>query len=1168
MINYNYLNLSPVEFEELSRDVLQIREGIIFESFNSNKDGGIDFRFKTAESYIIVQAKRYNRYSDLRKDLIHKEVAKLKKRKPNRYILVTSVDFTITQKDELMKILKEHILHENDILGKRDLNNLLGLSEYRSIIKKHYKLWFTSIETLHGLIEQIVYRKDYNLTKSEWHLIHQECKFYVQNESFQEAVDKIEDDRIVLISGTPGSGKTTLGRALVGYFQAKEEYNDLIFIRDIDHAWAMLKDDEKQIFFYDDFLGAIRFGGFSRNEESILSRFIERIKIIPNKILILTTREYVLQQAQTLHSELKKDIYQLSKCIVAPETYTPYIKAKILYNHLYFSGLHPNQILTLVEKDNYRTIINHRNYTPRLIADHIKISAKNKNRTQYFYSEFIKYLNDPNEFWKDIYEKQSTSAKVLLITLFSLNEPIYLDDLKRAFDSAIAVYVNKYTNTIISPDTFRNTLQELSDTFIRIELENTALNLYAVEFQSPFIKDFILEYLREHQDWISVVINGSIFLNQFIFAFSTREQKLQDHAADDPVYGNKIVLKGDLCVQFKNRFLREFDSLVLSTIDSTTEFAYGKNRYTSSDNLLILKLLKLDYLFGMEDVVIRDFILSRFHRILYEYELERKSEFVKILSYETMMDFPFLVETVMPYTEIDSRSLLAACYDSITFTREFLDLHELGKLFPDDFDELMKEKGDEIKHKVEKLLLEDVEYFDSELMDIELDSLFDHVYDDVFDLYHLEKSDAFEELLHEMVDRPSWTKSEQKEWQARRKEEYKAIKKAEKDIDGVFTSLQAAYSHSTFQSTRDLNAYLKQISTEYGGTIVGRIKRNKHTFVDQFLDNEILVMLLVAYFKVYSSVPKSKTEFWVRMYDIMSEKFSKRHSLSRQEIFSFFSSLAFQLSLAGLYTFDKKMINKLCKTSAEKAIFDAISRSEAGGDPFLFETGEWFQFATSELQIYLTASTVSKLNAEEKKSFYLKITEEEVYHQILERGFELWRFLLEVDFSDFVKYYIVPELTVFFNGLDFSNDRSLVQSFCKMVNPNFDYTLSAEGDLKEFSCGNSYATFFDLLNVLDISFDPSEISCYISTEYMQRSEIASKKQFLMSANDYIRANCERADRKEHYTLNMAVQLSDPVFFDLANKLGIVEYLVQGIETVRIKMIELQGSQESPTVIKL
>jgi hypothetical protein len=137
-----------------------------------------------------------------------------------------------------------------------------------------------------------------------------------------------------------------------------------------------------------------------------------------------------------------------------------------------------------------------------------------------------------------------------------------------------------------------------------------------------------------------------------------------------------------------------------------------------------------------------------------------------------------------------------------------------------------------------------------------------------------------------------------------------------------------------------------------------------------------------------------------------------------------------------------------------------------------------------------------------------------------------------------------------------------------MVNPNFDYTLSAEGDLKEFSCGNSYATFFDLLNVLDISFDPSEISCYISTEYMQRSEIASKKQFLMSANDYIRANCERADRKEHYTLNMAVQLSDPVFFDLANKLGIVEYLVQGIETVRIKMIELQGSQESPTVIKL
>ncbi len=261
MINYNYLHLSPVEFEDLSRDILQIRESLHFESFNSNKDGGIDFRHKTDESCIVLQAKRYQRYSDLKKDLIHKEVAKIQSIKPSRYILVTSVDLTILQKEDLLATLKGYILYEKDILGRRDLDNLLGLVEYRSIAKKHYKLWLASTEILQDLIEQTANRGNYNLAEDEWYYIRQECKFYVQNESFQEAVNKIEENSVVLISGTPGSGKTTLGRALVRYFQAKEGYDDLIYIQNVGHAWSMINSDKKQIFFYDDFLGSISFGG-------------------------------------------------------------------------------------------------------------------------------------------------------------------------------------------------------------------------------------------------------------------------------------------------------------------------------------------------------------------------------------------------------------------------------------------------------------------------------------------------------------------------------------------------------------------------------------------------------------------------------------------------------------------------------------------------------------------------------------------------------------------------------------------------------------------------------------------------------------------------------------------------------------------------------------------
>jgi len=42
--NYDFKNLSPIDFEELCRDLLQKELEVTFESFTEGKDGGIDFR--------------------------------------------------------------------------------------------------------------------------------------------------------------------------------------------------------------------------------------------------------------------------------------------------------------------------------------------------------------------------------------------------------------------------------------------------------------------------------------------------------------------------------------------------------------------------------------------------------------------------------------------------------------------------------------------------------------------------------------------------------------------------------------------------------------------------------------------------------------------------------------------------------------------------------------------------------------------------------------------------------------------------------------------------------------------------------------------------------------------------------------------------------------------
>jgi len=64
MPNYDFLNLSPYEFEDLSKDLLQKHLKITLESFTSGKDKGIDLRYAgTTGNDIIVQCKRYEKFS-------------------------------------------------------------------------------------------------------------------------------------------------------------------------------------------------------------------------------------------------------------------------------------------------------------------------------------------------------------------------------------------------------------------------------------------------------------------------------------------------------------------------------------------------------------------------------------------------------------------------------------------------------------------------------------------------------------------------------------------------------------------------------------------------------------------------------------------------------------------------------------------------------------------------------------------------------------------------------------------------------------------------------------------------------------------------------------------------------------------------------------------------
>lgn len=155
MANFTFSELSPDEFENLSRDLLQAEEGIRLESFKTGKDGGIDFRYATDGQSLIVQCKHFagSKLSDLIKSA-KAESAKIKRLKPSRYVFITSLGLTPKNKEQIRDALDINVA-SSDIWSQDDLNNLLEL--HSPVLRSNFKLWLSSSAVLDRIISAPTY---------------------------------------------------------------------------------------------------------------------------------------------------------------------------------------------------------------------------------------------------------------------------------------------------------------------------------------------------------------------------------------------------------------------------------------------------------------------------------------------------------------------------------------------------------------------------------------------------------------------------------------------------------------------------------------------------------------------------------------------------------------------------------------------------------------------------------------------------------------------------------------------------------------------------------------------------------------------------------------------------------------------------------------------------
>lgn len=518
MADYDFHQLSPHDFENMARDILQASWNIMLESFKTGKDGGIDFRYAQSGSNIIVQCKHYVRtgLAGLLRD-IKKESVKVRKLKPQRYVLVTSVPLSPANKDEIIKIIGADVLNTGDVLGQDDLNNLL--SQHPGIEGQHYKLWLASRAVLDRVMNNSV------VTQSEFKArsVYKDIPRYVQTDAFPRALEILNRDRVVIIAGTPGVGKTTLANLLL-YAHLENGYQAVVIQRDIQEGQSLFQKGVQQIFYYDDFLGATFLGdsglALNHNEDRILIDFIAMVRSSPKARLVLTTREHILNQSLEKSERMRHSEIGDHKVILQMSDYTFGQRAAILYNHLYFSELPAEYQDELLRGEFYFQIIKHHKFNPRLI-EWLSTYRRVKHVNAADYRDFVLgLLQDPAEIWRHAYEKEiSDAGRSLLLAIFTLNAKTGVALLEKAFTALHSVRAERYAFQR-RPEDFKVALRELTGAFIKLTSTNV------VEVLDPSVLDLLNAVVRDATDNAIDLIFGAASFDQVerVWSFANSAQ--------------------------------------------------------------------------------------------------------------------------------------------------------------------------------------------------------------------------------------------------------------------------------------------------------------------------------------------------------------------------------------------------------------------------------------------------------------------------------------------------------------------------------------------------------------------------------------------------------------------------------------------------------------------
>ncbi|WP_315108259.1 hypothetical protein [Clostridium intestinale] len=1036
MVNYDFHKLLEYrEFERFARDIVQIRDEIFLESYKEGKDQGIDGGYFHIDNTIIFQAKRWKDYRSLYRHLEKSEKSKVQKLNPDRYILAVSISLSKMQKDQIKHIFEPYIISTEDILTEEDFNNLLEQDKYKSIENKYYKLWMTSSNVLQNIISNT-----FNSVLSQESAIELKeglgkKEVFVETKIYYEALKAINKNKVIIISGEPGMGKTSTAYQIGIYFMQNKEYTNFFWVKSIDDIYSAQSTSGKKVIIFDDFWGSVfQESSYQGRDEQRLAQIIERTRAGYDCILILTTREYILKQGFEKHADFK-EIIEKYKLECKLEKYSDKEKLKIFFGHLKKSRLNWQQTEALFNE--HKEIIKHANYNPRVIEMFLKQVDINENKYECV-EKFWCYLECPENFLSSIFNNLSKESKLLSIVLLTLTKPISYKKLKIVYYRCI-----NQVGEIIDKKSFQECIDELEKTLIKsvyIEQEKDI----AIKFQNPSIKDFLYAYLRNNiEKYFDILLEGGHYYNQLLFLLS-------NYYNDLSIDRRRILV---------SKCIDNFTDMDSVDDDFDEYLDFNEREYYEdgfSEGTELSRFYKL--VISFNDNTFFEYF-EFFNKFIHDFNKKLDNSLIGIIDLDI---YPYVLQKCIKNgIKIDVSSIMSKCFYIFCVLGERLDIANFKEGFKEEYNEFITSYKESIQNYIEEYYIEEISYY-SAVDDIdECRFLYNCIQNDSVD-YKINYTDEFKaeieyymkDLNTEIVEMGEEIELDQTEEEIEYdnivnifEEELLCCKKYLKDDDLEYLIRNSSINDSIKHELVEIN------------------ENEECWYISEFLEDEQSFLFLEESILRFGYIPKDITMLILHLIEVMISKTDVIQSKFMGFLVEIFPYVIYR---ENAFLTKEEVIS----TAAYNIYFgdDEVYFNKLVESGLFIKKGKWYEIVNIIFLMGINVLFFTSNNTKEKIMYYDFISEEEDFPPIiikknscgesiesiclcdigsykfgnLEWQGKYLKLFYNLDTENFVKYYLAPLVKDYVEEIKKETSLETLSTLLKDLELIIDVNLNGE----------------------------------------------------------------------------------------------------------------------------